>query len=375
MNFDHLDDPAGFVPDDSFRAAALGAGRRRRTRRRLALAGGSVLTSVAVLVAAVAGFGVWRTSQIDRVEVEFTTPRPALDQPFNLLLVGTDLRPGQDPASVGGSRTDTMIVVRIDPATRQVTMLSLPRDLVVTPRGGGGPARLNTAFAEGGPEGLVATVEERLGIPLSAYVEVDFEGLVQLVDAVGGIPLSIVADVRDLQTGLRLQPGPCATVDGETTLALLRSRHLERYDGTRWIEDPSADLGRMTRQRAVIAALLPRLGQLADGLGGIATALDVAASHLTIDERLDMGTLRAVADWASEPAGVVTMNVDLTVATATLADGAYVLVAGAGAPEAVRAMGGELPVDARQPGGVGPDPGTTAAILTDTGLQPVGPCE
>jgi LCP family protein required for cell wall assembly len=376
MSFEHLDDPSGFVPDDEFRAAAYRGGRRRRSRRRLALAGGSVLTSMAVLVAALAGYGLWRTSQIHRVDVDFAAPPVSLDAPFNVLLIGSDSRAGTAGADeVPGARSDTVIVARIEPLERQVSLLSLPRDLLVTPLGGGDPDRLNAAFAEGGASELVRIVETRLGIPLSAYVEIDFQGLVRLVDEVGGVPLEVSAAVRDQQTGLVLEPASCATVGGASALALLRSRHLQYLDGSgRWVDDPSSDLGRMARQRAVIAALMPELGGMADGLGGLEAAINLAASDITIDDRLDVGTLLAIARWATDPGGVASSGVDLTVGVVTLPDGRSVLLPGVGAPEAVRSMGGELPAEALHPGELGPDPGSVEPISTNAGFQPIGPC-
>ena len=104
MTFEHLDDPAGFIPDAEFRAATRRDGRRRRTRRRMAFASGSVLSSLAVLVAAVGGYGLWRTSQVDRVEVEFAAPPADLDgPPFNILLVGSDERTGSGSGAGDGS--------------------------------------------------------------------------------------------------------------------------------------------------------------------------------------------------------------------------------------------------------------------------------
>jgi LCP family protein required for cell wall assembly len=376
MSFDHLDDPVGFVPDDEFRAAARRDGRRRRARRRTVLAGGSVLTSVAVLVAVVAGLGLWRTSQIDRVDVDFATPPVDLDHPFNVLLIGSDSREGLDTEQVAGARSDTMIVVRVEPAERRVTLLSLPRDLVVTPLAGGEPERLNAAFARGGASELVRTVETRLGIPLSAYVQIDFRGLVHLVDEVGGVPVMVTQGLRDRQTGLDIGPSPCADLDGATALALVRSRHLEvlQPDG-RYLVDRTSDIGRQRRQQAVIESLLPRLGQLVDGLGGLEAAVTVASSDVTIDDRLDLPTLIALGRWAVQGPVPTAVRPQLPLAGTTLADGSEVLLLGDDAAAVIAEVGGSLPTETRQlAASLAAADGATDLIVTEIGVAPIGPC-
>lgn len=346
MNLDHLDDPRGFTPDDEFRAGAHRLGRRRRNRRRLVLATGSVLTSMAVLVAALAGYGLWRTSQIDRVDVEFAAPPVSLDEPFNVLLIGSDSRAGtaDDDGTVTGARSDTMIVVRVVPAERMVELVSLPRDLVLD-RSLGAAGRLNSVFAEGGPSALVAAVETQLGIPISGYADVDFRGFVDLVDAVGGLPVSVLVAARDPQTGLDIQPSDCTVLDGRTTLALVRSRHLETFgDAGRWVEDSSGDIGRMNRQRALIAMLVGRLGALSGSVGGLERSLDLVADHVTIDSRFSNATLLELARWLSGDGITVTSQV-LPVTPVTI-DRAAVLVLAAGADETVGELAGTLPPQA-----------------------------
>ena len=77
---------------------------------------------------------------------------------------------------VGGLRSDTIMVLRVDPAAEQASLLSLPRDLWV-PLASGGNQRINAAIQIGGPEDLIDTIEEYLGIPINHYVQVDFAGL------------------------------------------------------------------------------------------------------------------------------------------------------------------------------------------------------
>ena len=372
MTFEHLDDPDGFVPDDEFRSAAVRDGRHRRTRRRLALTGGAVSSCLALLVVVVGGYGLWRTTQIDRVAVEFASPPVDLGAPFNVLVIGSDRR--TDPAESSGERADTMMVVRVEPRERRLVLLSLPRDLVIDADPAVSYVRLNTELATGGPAGLVHAVESQLGIPLSAYVEVGFDGLVRLVDDVGGLPLSVSTGIRDEATGLSLDATSCASVDGQTALALLRSRHLEyRGEDGRWVADPSSDLGRMARQRAVLASLLPRVGEVADSLGGIDTALSVVDDHVTVDARLGVRTMLELARWAAEGPPPVLEEVSLPLGAATI-QGASVLVLASGADQAVARVGGSFPGDIPELGGLpGPDEPFTS-ILAGTPAVPIGPC-
>ena len=376
MNFEHLDDPAGFTPDDAFRAAAQRDGRRRRRRRRLALTSGSLAASLLLVVVAAGGYGLWRTSGIDRVPVDFTTEPVDLGEPFNILLVGSDSRVNvPDEISVG--HTDTMLVLRIEPEERRVLVLSLPRDLLVQPDPSSPLDRLNVTFAKGGPDALVAVVEGELGIPISAYAQVGFDGVVQLVDDVGGLPLSVSSTMRDESTGLHLEASECSTLDGPTVLALLRSRHVETptLDG-RWTEDPTSDIGRMARQRAVIGMLLPRLGELADSFGGINAAVSVLDDHVTIDSRLSLTEMVDLARWATEgdPPTVEEVSFRLK---ARMVGAMSALQLDVGADEVVAAMGGRLPASA----GVAPsDPASGAYVPPapigrgGTGVIGVEPC-
>lgn len=120
-------------------------------------------------------------------------PESQFTERVNILLLGSDSRPGEK-----FGRTDTMIVVTIDPQAKTAGMLSIPRDLWVSVPGYG-ESRINQAhrtggvekYPGGGPALAVATVEANLGIPIDFYVLVDFEGFQQVVDTLGGIDLCV----------------------------------------------------------------------------------------------------------------------------------------------------------------------------------------
>jgi LCP family protein required for cell wall assembly len=227
-------------------------------RRRLLVAGGLLLAFLVVATTAGYGYVHYRFGQIRSVKVP-GLHESASGRPFNLLVVGSDSREGLDDAdgsrygNVGGQRNDTTLVVRVEPDRRRVSMLSIPRDLVV-PIAGAGENRINAAFT-GGPGQLVKTVEQNFGIPIHHYVLVDFDGFRAIVDALGGIDVRFPYPSRDFKSGLDIREAGCHHLSGARALALARSRYFAyQVDGV-WHSDPWADLGRIRRQQAFLQSL------------------------------------------------------------------------------------------------------------------------
>src|SRR5690606_8689079 len=102
-------------------------------------------------------------------------------------------------------------------------LVSIPRDSLV-PIPGHGTTKINAAYAYGGPNLLVETLEQTTGVRIDDYVEIGFGGLVKVVDSVGGIELCPKEDLKDKDSGLDIKKG-CQTVDGKTALAYSRNRH------------------------------------------------------------------------------------------------------------------------------------------------------
>ena len=180
----------------------------------------------------------------------------------NYLIVGSDSRDGaspDDPDYMGivgtenhvGRRSDTIMLLRFDPVTNSAALLSLPRDLYVDIPGSDDPNRINAAYFKG-PDVLIKTVTESFGIPVHHYVEVDFQGFKRIVDAIDGVSIWFDAPVRDANTGLRVNETGCVKLDGLQALQYARSRHLETKINGRWREDPTGDLGRISRQQDFI---------------------------------------------------------------------------------------------------------------------------
>jgi len=205
-------------------------------------------------------------SRLPRVQLGSVLTEPATsDEPRNFLLVGVDsaanLAEG-DPAragrgNVGGLRSDTMMVLRVDPGVERASLLSLPRDLWV-PLASGGNQRINSAIQNGGPGELIDTIEQYLGIPVHHYVQVDFAGFQDLVDVVDGVDVYFAAPARDGRSGLDIEETGCVTLDGPQALSYVRSRHYQSFEDGRWRTDPSADLGRVSRQQDFIVRALRR---------------------------------------------------------------------------------------------------------------------
>jgi LCP family protein required for cell wall assembly len=256
------------------------------------------------------------SSTLDAVERVDTGDALRSDEEFddsvqNFLLVGSDTREGADPnaidfgsmgdeGEVGGRRSDTMMVLRLDPKTGESAVLSLPRDLWVDVAGSDRQDRLNGAYAKS-IETLIETVTNELGIPIDHYVEVDFVGFKDLVDAVGGIDVWFDLPTRDRNTGLRIETPGCHRLDGVQALAYVRARHFQQRLNGDWIDDESADLGRMSRQRDFLQRAVDAAVEKAAGdPTSIGRLVGIAVDTLRVDEGLD---LPALAERLSRVAG------------------------------------------------------------------------
>jgi LCP family protein required for cell wall assembly len=155
-----------------------------------------IVAAVASLAAGVAGLGVATLQstpaasvprlQIGDAHAEFA-PSLRGDRPIFVLIMGSDARPGT-PLERG--LCDSIHVLGINPGAKRATLLGLPRDSYV-PIATGGSNKINTALAQGGPKGMVDTVEDLTGITLDYYVLTGFDGLKRIFDALGGLEIDI----------------------------------------------------------------------------------------------------------------------------------------------------------------------------------------
>ncbi|MCU1484758.1 MAG: cell envelope-related transcriptional attenuator [Actinomycetia bacterium] len=289
--------PAG--GEEVLRRAEAEVGPRGRRTIRVVI---GLTTAAAVLAAALVGGGVLygraKLDDIDRVDLATELAGAATpSEPMNVLVVGSDSRAslagGDEPTfgsadDVGGARADAIMVVRLDAAAGKAVVLSVPRDLWV-PVDGGANQRINTALA-GGPDALVRTVQDVLGIRLDHYVQFDFDGFRRVVDAVGGVQVRFTTPVRDRVSGLDVRTAGCQTLDGDEGLALVRSRHVQYQVDGEWRTDPTGDLSRIERQQVFLVAALAHAAEARNPVT-LLHLLDAAADHLTIDAGLSTDDL------------------------------------------------------------------------------------
>jgi polyisoprenyl-teichoic acid--peptidoglycan teichoic acid transferase len=277
----------------------------RSWRQRLLLGSGLVVVIAVVAAASLVGYVAWRFSQIGREDVD-VAKAGELD-PKNYLVVGSDDREGVDPTSPdasafigdegegGGRRSDTIMIVRVDPRAGTIDMVSFPRDLWLPIARTDGRERINTAYSfDDGPQRLIDTINQNFGIEINHYIEVDFASFKGVVDAVGGIPMYFDRAMRDRNSGLVVDNPGCVKLDGTQALAFTRARQLEYLDRRgKWVDDPTGDLGRISRQQVFMRRLIDRAASATDGydLKTMNDLLSSIAPNLNVDKGLDPGKL------------------------------------------------------------------------------------
>ncbi|HET9075324.1 MAG TPA: LCP family protein [Acidimicrobiales bacterium] len=266
-------------------------GRRRWPRR--ALVAINVIVAVC-LIGAVSAYGYvqWRLGQIHRENLSSLSASGG-GKPFTLLIVGSDSRAalsqGAGNAQFGsasqtpGQRSDTIIVARVAPASRQIEMMSIPRDLWVNIPGMG-QNRINSAF-DSGPNLLIKTIETDLGIPVNHFVEVNFDSFRAITDAVGGVKFYFPTPARDPYSLLNVPKAGCVLLTGDQALGFVRSRHYQYYENGYWHVQGESDLARVQRQQAFIKKLLKK----AEGEYTNPVALNSVIAGITKNLTVDSG--------------------------------------------------------------------------------------
>ena len=247
---------------------------RARQRRRGKIVRRSLLgVFLGVLVVGVAAAGLWFSSIVHRLNNGEVITNDLLmtlvdsdvtRDPFYMLLLGTDGRPGEDAC-----RADTIILARIDPNNKHVTLISIPRDTKVEYNGS--TMKINGVHTYGGPDDMVRAVNELCGVEISHYAEISFNGLVALTDAVGGVEVDVPDRIDDPKAAdFVIEPG-LQTLNGEQALAFCRSRAYADGDYTR-----------MRHQRIFIAALANTLLNKVDA-GNIVPIIDSVSDMVVTD--------------------------------------------------------------------------------------------
>ncbi len=252
----------------------------------------TALASINQPVAAVTSPGP--TNLITGSPVASPTSTPATPGAFTVLLLGSD-----DDSKFTGDRllTQSMILVRVVPQTKQVTMLSIPRDLWI-PLSTGRVGKADWAYSDGGPGAAVATVEQDFGVHIDDYIWIGLLGLVKLIDAVGGIDVVTSNPVMDDYYPADIYSG--SPWGYERVAVLAGPQHLDGIHAMQYVRsrhgDLQSDIGRSQRQQQVLLAIrqkskelspadIPAISQALGGevktsigLSKVAQMLPVAAS-------------------------------------------------------------------------------------------------
>ncbi|MEY2570220.1 MAG: hypothetical protein QOE63_570 [Acidimicrobiaceae bacterium] len=278
--------------------------RQKRLHRtwpqRLFITFNVLLMMTCVLLSVTLAYTYSKVSNIGRVQLgSVLTPEVAggSDQPQNILIVGTDSGEGLDPndpiltGRPGGIRSDTIMVLRIDPASAKASILSLPRDLYVPIAGTGGSDRINAAI-QAGPQRLIETIKQDFAIPINHYVELNFLAFRTLVQAVDGVPIYFPNPARDTKSGLDVPDAGCVNLDPVQALAFARSRAYEELVNGRWQTDPTGDLGRISRQQLFIKRVIARsIEKGARNPAVLNDLISAAVTNVHLDPTLTAGDL------------------------------------------------------------------------------------
>jgi LCP family protein required for cell wall assembly len=256
------------------------------------------------------------TSDGDTAEQPGAPPEtfpPAEPAARNFLITGADNNSCIDPDSPYapafgdrsnlGERSDTIMMWRVNPSTSQVAVLSFPRDLFVDIAGTSRKGRINEAYERDNPQKLIDTIYQNFGINTDHFVQVDFCAFRTLVDAVGGVAVPFATPLRDPNTGLNVPEAGCFTFDGDHALAYVRSRKLQYLDPSgEWRQDPTSDLGRISRQqdflRRTVSRLLSKGAYNPDVAGGL---IETLSEYIVADPNL---TPRRMLEFAGVLSGV-----------------------------------------------------------------------
>ena len=242
----------------------------------------------------------------------FPDPDPTA---MNFLITGSDNNACVDPDSpyAGavanrediGNRSDTIMLLRLDPTTKAAAILSFQRDLWVDIPGRA-DGRINTTYQQGKYDLMAQTLYENFGVKVDHFVQIDFCAFKKIVDAVGGVSVPFTYALLDKNTGLYVPGNGCYEFSGDAALAYVRSRHLQYQDADgKWRSDGTSDLGRIARQQDFLRRMLQAAGQR--GLfdpAFIRGLIDTVQNYVVFDDRvLDQRHAQFRRSAARDPAG------------------------------------------------------------------------
>ena len=235
----------------------------------------SILAILFLLVAGFVGYTFYTVNKalstmhepIDRDFSDLRTGKVQLgdQEPFSILLIGIDKEEG----NLEKGRSDSLIVLTVDPKTESMKMVSIPRDTRTEIIGRGNLDKINHAHAFGGVEMSIPTVENFLDIPIDYYVKINMQGFKDIVDAVGGVDVN--NKFAFSSGGYNFNEGN-VSLNGDSALSFVRMRK----------QDPRGDFGRADRQKQVVQAVINR-GASFSGLTNLDSILGAIGGNVKTD--------------------------------------------------------------------------------------------
>ncbi|MFE0343271.1 LytR family transcriptional regulator [Priestia megaterium] len=255
----------------------------RRRKRRKPKKKRALKITMAIILVLILGVGAYAYSIWHSVEKTFTQTHEPLNRdvsekrsekvsfskrdPISILLLGVDQRAGDR------GRSDSLILVTVNPKDQSMKMVSIPRDTRTEIVGKGTTDKINHAYAFGGVDMAVNTVEKFLDVPVDYYVQVNMESFKDIVDAVGGVTVN--NDLNFDYDGYSFKKGNL-TLDGKEALAYSRMRK----------QDPRGDFGRQMRQRQIIEGVIEE-GASVQSLANYGTILDTIGTNVRTNLTFD----------------------------------------------------------------------------------------
>lgn len=250
---------------------------KRRISRGKKVAIGAVCALLAVVLAGGTAAALYlgslnaKLQDVDEAVFEVLEKPVSPESPFYVLVLGSDTR---EEGAAG--RSDTIILARVDPVRKDVTLVSIPRDMQVELEGHG-TQKINAAYAFDGVRGAVQAVSEFAGVSISHVVEIDFFGFKDIVDALGGVTVDVPPNTE--YKGVSVPEG-VQTLDGEQALVFARCR--KTY--------AEGDYQRTKNQRQLVQAVAEKVLDAPPGdIPGIVESLASAVStDLSVTDLVDL---------------------------------------------------------------------------------------
>lgn len=230
-------------------------GKKKNTALMVILAAALIFAAAAIVYGFATGMGVGRDEDQDKEETPVAEER-------NILLLGLDARGN------GAGRTDTIMVLNVDPEKGELNLLSIPRDTRVPLNGS--YDRINAAYVYGGTDMVMGVVEDLLGIELDHYAIIDFQGFIEVVDLLGGVEANVPVRMYHPHENINLQPG-VQLLDGEDALAFARYRYTA-----------NGDIDRAKHQQEILQALWAK-ALSPENIPKIPELIKLAAAYIDTD--------------------------------------------------------------------------------------------